>query len=102
MLERWQLSSYTASTPLAPGCQRLHWFTVGTWLLALLAVLAGLAYVVRKRGQIRQAFSIPGSTCTDCLAWSFCAPCALCQEVRMQRSTQQMLAVRQFLVVGTR
>lgn len=48
----------------------------------LVGAIALIVIGVMNRTSLRNKFALEGHTCTDCLLWTFCTPCALCQETR--------------------
>eukprot|EP00803_Ostreobium_quekettii_P004330 evm.model.scf_823.6 EVM.evm.TU.scf_823.6 scf_823:28944-30618(-) len=47
--------------------------------------VAGVALIIMgaiNRQELRSKFGLEGNSCTDCLLWAFCQPCALAQETR--------------------
>lgn len=56
-------------------------YQVIAWALLISSVLL-IAMGTYTRCGIRRRFGLPGSDVGDCLLWTFCYPCALCQESR--------------------
>jgi len=48
----------------------------------LVGAIALIVVGVMNRTSLRNKFALEGHACTDCLLWTFCTPCALCQETR--------------------
>jgi Cys-rich protein (TIGR01571 family) len=68
--------------PDTPACYEAT-RNLGIWALAMVvSSIFGIIYAVRARTAMRTKFGIPGSRCRDAAAWTFCGPCALCQETR--------------------
>lgn len=51
---------------------------VGSWMCWIAIIVLG----VMNRTSLRMKFGLEGKVSTDCLLWTFCPYCALCQETR--------------------
>lgn len=52
------------------------------WICELLIAIALIVLGIINRTGLRNKFDLPGHVCTDCLLWTFCPSCVLCQETR--------------------
>jgi Cys-rich protein (TIGR01571 family) len=63
-------------------CGAAERFQNGATIFFLVVMTGAMVSGYRWRKSLRQKFNIKGSNTKDCLAWTFCTPCAICQETR--------------------